>query len=61
MYFPHFEQLISQQMVQFQDFISENVHLHTIFSMSSNGIFEGQRAIILKFYHIMALGWAFGL
>jgi hypothetical protein len=48
---PSFDQLIMQQMVQLQDSISEHLRHHTLSSMP----------IMLKFYHVMAQRWVFGL
>jgi hypothetical protein len=42
---PPFEQLIKQQMVQLQDFISKRVHHHTLSSMLSS---EAHHARILS-------------
>jgi hypothetical protein len=39
-----FKQLINQQMVQFQDSISECLHHHTLSNMFFDGIFEAHHA-----------------
>jgi hypothetical protein len=41
---PPFEQLIEQQMVQFQKSISKHLHHHTFFSMLSDKTFEAHCA-----------------
>jgi hypothetical protein len=45
---PPFEQLIGQQIVQFQDSISETLHHHTFSSMFPNGISKVHQAQILS-------------
>jgi hypothetical protein len=43
-----FEQLIWQQMIRFQNSISERLHHHTLFNMLFDGIFEAHHARILS-------------
>ncbi len=45
---PPFEQLIKQQMVQLQDFISERLHHHTLSNTFANGTFQAHNARILS-------------
>jgi hypothetical protein len=42
--FPPFKQFIEQQMVQFQDSISEHLHHHTLSNMFFDGTSEAHRA-----------------
>ncbi len=46
--FPPFKQLVSQQMVQFQDSISKHLHHHTFSNMLFNKTFEAYHAQILS-------------
>jgi hypothetical protein len=56
--FSFFEQFIKQQMVKLQDSILEHLHHHTFSNMFSNKYLN---PIMLEFYDVLALGWAFGL
>jgi len=53
-----FEQLIGQQMVQFQDSILEHLHHRTFSIMFFD---ETSGPIVPKFYHVLAQGWALNL
>jgi hypothetical protein len=45
-------------MVQFQNSISESLHIIPSLTCSSIGYL---RLIVIEFYHVLTLGWAFGL
>jgi hypothetical protein len=56
--FLSFEQPIGQQMVQFQDSISEHLHHHTFSNMFFDKVLK---PIVLEFYHVLAERQVLGL